>query len=189
MEKWVKIGEILKNSRESKQLTIDQVAQSIGIPAWKIRLIEEGQFDRVDAPFYVKHYIRSYSEFLEIDPEELLSEIEQPVSKQAEVKKVSGNGALISFLLIAMLIASVCFFAYSALKFFDVASSPEAQFVNNSGQTVYFNERPVEPGEIIELEIGNRYRVNGNKGICSIITLKKEWNIHVSDFEVILWER
>lgn len=188
MEKWVKIGEVLKQARESKQMNIDELAQKVGIPEWKIRLIEEGQFDRVDAPFYVKYYIKVCAEFLGLDPAELLNQFEpKPAEAQQKIRRSIINGNLISFLLLVIFAASAIFFVYSAWKFFSVLGSSKVQFVNQSDRPVYFNERPLAPGESTILQVGQRYRISGNSGVCSVISTGKEWKIRVENFEVIVW--
>ncbi|HEY8543009.1 MAG TPA: helix-turn-helix domain-containing protein [Pseudothermotoga sp.] len=190
MEKWVRIGEVLRQARESKQMSIDELAQKVGIPEWKIRLIEEGQFDRVDAPFYVKYYIKSCAEFLGLDPAQLLGQFEpKPIETQEKTKKIVVNGGLISLLLLVIFAASVIFFAYSAWKFFTVLRSPKVQLVNQSDHPVYFNERPLAPGERVDLQVGQRYRISGNVGVCSVLSTGKEWKIRVENFEVVVWEK
>ncbi len=188
MEKWVRIGEALRQARESKQMNINEVAQKIGIPEWKVRLIEEGEFDRVEAPFYVKYYIKSYAELLGLDPAELLGQFEpRPVDARQKDRKAVINGSLMSLLLLVIFVASALFFTYSIWNFFSILGSPMIQFVNQSDRPVYFNEMPLAPGESTALRIGQRYRVVGNTGVCSVLSAGKEWKIRVANFEVIVW--
>lgn len=190
MEKWIRIGEALKQARESKQMSINELAQQTGIPEWKIRLIEEGQFDRVDAPFYVKYYIKICAEFLGLNPAELLGQFEpKPVETQHKARKVTINGGLISLLLLVIFVASAIFFTYSAFKFFTVLRAPKIQLVNRSDKPVYFNERPLAPGEGVTLQVGQRYRISGNMGVCSVLSTGKEWKVRVENFEVVVWEK
>ncbi len=187
MEKWVKIGETLRQARESKEMSIEELAQNVQIPEWKIRLIEEGKFDRVDAPFYVKYYIRKCAEFLGLDPQELLGQFEaKPVESQKSRKAVV-NGSFTSFLLVVIFVASAVFFTYSAWKFFSVINTPKVQLVNKSDHPVYFNEMALASGESVVLQPGKRYRVIGNTGICSVVSAGKEWKIRVENFEVVVW--
>lgn len=184
----MRIGQTLRQARESKQMSIDEVAQKIGIPQWKIRLIEEGEFDRVEAPFYVKYYIKNYAEILGLDPAEVLGQFEsKPVEALKKDKKVVINGSLMSLLLLVIFAASVLFFTYSSWKFFSVLGSPKVQFVNRSDRSVYFNETPLAPGESTALRVGQRYRVVGNTGVCSVLSAGKEWKIRIENFEVIVW--
>ncbi len=188
MEKWLRIGEALKQARESKEMSISEVAQETGIPEWKIRLIEDGQFDRVDAPFYVRNYIKTYAEFLGLDPTELLGQYEQKTTEvETKTKRVVFNGSLITLLLLAIFVAASIFFVYSAWRFFAVLNSPKVQFVNQSGQAIYFNEMSLEPGESVVLQTGQRYRVAGNTGVCAVRSTGKEWKIRVENFEVVVW--
>jgi len=188
VEKWLRIGEALKQARESKQVSVSEVAQNTGIPEWKIRLIEDGQFDRVDAPFYVRNYIKTYAEFLGLDPSELLGQFEQKTSEvETKTRRVLINGSLMTLLLLVIFVAASVFFMYSAWRFFTVLGTPKVQFMNQSDRPIYFNEMSLGPGESVVLQTGQRYRVAGNTGVCAVRSTGKEWKIRVENFEVVVW--
>ncbi|AEH52047.1 helix-turn-helix domain-containing protein [Pseudothermotoga thermarum] len=189
MEKWKTIGEKLKNAREEKDLSVEQVAEALKIPAWKIRMIEEGAFDRVDAPFYVKQYIKEYATLVGLKPEEIL-EVYEP--KKVEPKPTSKsflNGDLGKFLLVGLFAASLIFFVYSGYNFFKTLKNMNIKFINLSNDVVYFEGLALNPNETVLLQVGKRYKVTNNKGVCAIRTMSKEWRILAENFEVIVWEK
>lgn len=190
-EKWVAIGETLRKAREALGLTLEQLSEKTNIPVWKLRLIEEGQFDRVDAPFYVKHYVRLCAEQLGLDASQLIG-VEDISKEQAQVKSKRSSYVLSGNLNLVMLI--MCFFAaalffYSLVRFFNVLGQPAAKLVNTGSQTILLDGEPVKPGESILLKVGNRYGVKDNKDGCTIVSTNKQWLIKVENFEVVLWEK
>lgn len=68
-----KIGELLRERRESHRLSIDRVAQLTHIKSEYIRLIEENRFEALPPAVYVKGYIRSLGEIFGVEVEPLLA--------------------------------------------------------------------------------------------------------------------
>ncbi len=186
MEKWTIIGEKLKTTREEKGLTINQVAEKLGIPSWKIRTIEEGAFDRVDAPFYVKQYIRAYAALLELNPDELLEGYEQTKTEEKR-KKTLLNGDFFRITLLLILAAVSMFFIYSSYNFFKTLGSLDLKLINLSNDVVYFDGLPLNPNESVILQVGKKYQITNNKGVCAVVTRSKEWRILAENFEVVVW--
>lgn len=80
------ILEDLKNIREEKEYSIEEIAEKINIKASYIKAIEEGDISRLPGGVYNKAYIKSYSEFLGKKIPELNNNIN--ISKAAESTKV-----------------------------------------------------------------------------------------------------
>ncbi|HSK46656.1 MAG TPA: RodZ domain-containing protein [Coriobacteriia bacterium] len=68
-----KLGDTLRERRVALGLTIEQVQEGTRIRGKLIDAIEEGQYDRLPNPGYVRGYISSYARFLELDPVPLLN--------------------------------------------------------------------------------------------------------------------
>ncbi|MBN1498753.1 MAG: DUF4115 domain-containing protein [Spirochaetes bacterium] len=66
------IGDRLKAIRESKKMTIKEVAKETNIAHNYIEALENEEFERFPGETYVVGFIRSYSEYLKIDPEEIV---------------------------------------------------------------------------------------------------------------------
>lgn len=68
------IGLYLKNLREERKIPIAQAAQALKTKIETIQAIEANEFEKIAAPTYVKGYLRSYANFLDIDSESILME-------------------------------------------------------------------------------------------------------------------
>ncbi len=70
-------GDILKNRRRERQLSLDDVARQTRMRASFLEALEEGRFEEFPAETYVKGFLRNYSEFLGLDSEALLDLYQQ----------------------------------------------------------------------------------------------------------------
>jgi cytoskeletal protein RodZ len=69
------VGEILRTTRESRKLTIEQVNRDTKISVQTIRAIEEDDFGAFPSETYVKGFVRTYAEYLGLDGNKLWSMI------------------------------------------------------------------------------------------------------------------
>lgn len=69
------IGETLRSNRERRGITVEQVAQDTRISLRFIEALEDEQFDELPAPVYVRGFLRSYANYLKIDPQPLLDQL------------------------------------------------------------------------------------------------------------------
>ncbi len=69
------VGEVLRSRREALGLAPEQVHAQLRIPVRYLRAIEEDRFDLFDSPQYAKGFVRSYAQFLGLDPEPLVAEV------------------------------------------------------------------------------------------------------------------
>jgi cytoskeletal protein RodZ len=80
----IELGNILRNARIEKGLTIEDVQDSTKILKRYLVAIEEGNYDMLPESFYVRAFIRSYAEAVGLDPNEIIklygSSIPQPSS-------------------------------------------------------------------------------------------------------------
>jgi cytoskeletal protein RodZ len=72
------LGEILRQAREDKGLSLAQVEEEIKIRSTYLQALEESDFERLPAPVYVKGFLRNYASFLGLDAEEMLALYEEP---------------------------------------------------------------------------------------------------------------
>lgn len=73
----IEIGSILKEARTRKALSLDDVYSKIKIHPTMLQCLEEGRFKDLPSPFFVKHFLKTYSEFLELKTEDLLRKLEK----------------------------------------------------------------------------------------------------------------
>jgi cytoskeletal protein RodZ len=90
------LGEILREAREAKGLTLSEVQDKTRISTKFITAMENGQYNLLPTPVHVRGYLRNYARFLDLDPSPLLERYE--VSKNHKGKKkpaaISYNGDL-----------------------------------------------------------------------------------------------
>jgi cytoskeletal protein RodZ len=68
------IGTILREARHRRNLDIAQCEEATRIRARYLQALEEGHLDLIPAPVYVRSFLRTYAEFLEVDAERLLED-------------------------------------------------------------------------------------------------------------------
>jgi cytoskeletal protein RodZ len=71
------IGHILKKTRESRALTIDQVNKKTRIHTEVLVALEEGRCDQMLSYTYAKSFLKKYCDFLGLNPAEILTEYPQ----------------------------------------------------------------------------------------------------------------
>ena len=64
----VTVGQLLKEARSAKGLTIEAAAVSSKVPLSVVRLMEEEQFHLLPDPLYVLRFLLEYSVALGLDP-------------------------------------------------------------------------------------------------------------------------
>jgi cytoskeletal protein RodZ len=98
------VAEQLRQAREARHLTVQQVADSTKIRADHLRALEKGDFDVFSAPVYIRGFVRTYSTLLKMDVPQVMAALEQELrqtTKFAEPPALSGPpaGVLDTFML------------------------------------------------------------------------------------------
>lgn len=78
-EKQQTIAEELSTARQARGSDLEEVQQQTGISFSVLQSIEAGQFDVVE-PVFVRLALKAYAEFLDLDPEPLLTRFDQQQS-------------------------------------------------------------------------------------------------------------
>jgi cytoskeletal protein RodZ len=63
-----KVGEVLRQQRESRSLSLEDVRSALGIPLHYLQAMEGGKSRLVADEFYLIPFLRRYAEFLDLDP-------------------------------------------------------------------------------------------------------------------------
>jgi cytoskeletal protein RodZ len=66
------IGSTLKEARTKKSVSYEDVHSKIKIHPRVLQLLEEEKFDKLPSPLFVKSFLKSYADFLEVNGEELV---------------------------------------------------------------------------------------------------------------------
>ncbi len=76
------IGSQLKKAREKKQVSISEAYQHTRILPEILSALEEDNFTRISNPIYLKSFLRKYSFYLGLDPENILKEYNSLKAKE-----------------------------------------------------------------------------------------------------------
>ena len=71
------IGEKLKEARESIGISIEEAATDLKLRPTQIENIEEGNKESFKDVFYLKMFIKNYSKYLGLDPDEMVEEFNE----------------------------------------------------------------------------------------------------------------
>ncbi|HUV35442.1 MAG TPA: RodZ domain-containing protein [Patescibacteria group bacterium] len=70
------VGEILLSAREKADISLDDASQETKIPRAMLEYLETDNFEAIPAKVYVKGFLRSYAELLDLDVTHVLSKYE-----------------------------------------------------------------------------------------------------------------
>lgn len=164
------LGAILKQHRESQNVSINQVANQLHLDNRVITAIENDDHDGLPDPIYVRGYIRSYCKFLKLDTEEMLQlykenvhrddpeiipEIKYPTQSSSSDKPVKAFTYLISLGLVLLVIT---WWQSNFIVSNPATSQPDTTGSTTSEQNVT-DIQPVEPLE--EIDLGEYLPVSG----------------------------
>ncbi len=86
------VGQILRETRESKGLTVAQAVEGTRSKSQVIQQLEQDDFSRFPAPIYTRGFIKLYAEFLGLDASELISLYQ---ARNAEADKLHRPGSVL----------------------------------------------------------------------------------------------
>ena len=66
-------GKLLKENRESQQLSISEVAMSTKINSAMLKAIEEGQLEKLPAKTFLRGFVQAYASYLKLDVDEVMN--------------------------------------------------------------------------------------------------------------------
>lgn len=70
------LGNILRDAREMKGLTVAEVQERTRISAHYLEAMEQGEYNLLPTPVHARGFLRNYARFLDLDPEPLLERYE-----------------------------------------------------------------------------------------------------------------
>ena len=75
------VAQQLRQAREAKNLTVEQVVEITKIRTDHLRALEEGNFDVFSAPVYIRGFVRSYSTLLKLDVPQMMAALETELAQ------------------------------------------------------------------------------------------------------------
>jgi cytoskeletal protein RodZ len=94
MTKYEEIGKILKDKRENKKLTIEEISDKIKIRKQYISSLEDGDISQIPGEAYITGYIKIYSSCLGVDDkisEILLRNEDAPSKNRIKFKEINNS--------------------------------------------------------------------------------------------------
>src|SRR5689334_11424557 len=70
------VAEQLRQAREARHLTVEQVAEITKIRTDHLRALEEGNFNVFSAPVYIRGFVRTLATLLKLDVPQVMSKLE-----------------------------------------------------------------------------------------------------------------
>src|SRR5512136_2299211 len=75
------IAQQLRQAREAKNLTVEQVVEITKIRTDHLRALEEGNFDVFSAPVYIRGFVRTYATLLKLDVPQVMATLDAELSQ------------------------------------------------------------------------------------------------------------
>lgn len=82
------VGQVLKEEREKKFYTLEEVEKSTKIRKELLEALEKGDYKKLPPPTFVQGFIKSYGKFLHLDSEKLLAIFRREFSDQKNPPRV-----------------------------------------------------------------------------------------------------
>jgi cytoskeleton protein RodZ len=71
------VGELLKSTRESKKLTLNDVHQDTKMTIPVLRALEQDDFSPFESEIYLKGFLKTYAKYLGIDPDAAVKKLDE----------------------------------------------------------------------------------------------------------------
>ena len=147
-------GELLKEKRLAKELSIEAVAEKIKIKPEYLSALEESNFSLLPSATFAKGFLRNYARFLHINPETLLAMFRRDfvenekgeIMPRGLVEPVAGRGKIIPVNLILGVLTVVAFLAFLGFELFQWWSLPRLVVLSPEEGAVY-GEKVTVKGE------------------------------------------
>jgi cytoskeleton protein RodZ len=81
-------GAALAAAREALNLSVAEVARQLKLSVSQIEALEEGAYQKLPGPVFVRGFIRNYARLLRLDPEEMLRSVEPSLPPQPAGEEV-----------------------------------------------------------------------------------------------------
>ena len=100
------VAEQLRQAREAKKLTVEQVVEITKIRTDHLRALEAGNFDVFSAPVYIRGFVRTYSNLLKLDVPQVMSALDVELAQTTKFAEppplVEHPGGVLDFLMLQL---------------------------------------------------------------------------------------
>jgi len=105
-----KVGEVLRQQRESRSMSLEDVRGALGIPLHYLQAMEGTKSRLVADQFYLIPFLRRYADFLELDPASTVGQFLGEAAREegrATVPKMEIGGSSRWLLIVLLAIAVI----------------------------------------------------------------------------------
>lgn len=81
------IGSILRQQRESRKLNLEEIAEELKIRPQYLEALENDQFEVLPGKLYQRSFLKTYAQFLDLDPVHILKMFDQYEKSQRSFRK------------------------------------------------------------------------------------------------------
>lgn len=167
------LGEKIRNIRSNKRASLADVSRNTRIQIEYLEYLEQGVYDKLPADVYVRGFLKSFAEYLNVDEQDLIKSFKKEKSIQRNIKgdedkdnipkkinlsNFSINPKIISLVLIILLFAGMSFYLYKKLDNF--VSTPELIILNPDANATVYDSQVVVNGRTDE---GNEVFINNHQ--------------------------
>lgn len=188
------IGEILKRARAEKKLTFEEIEAHLRIRKKFLMALEENSWDKLPSLPYIKGFLKNYSSFLGLKPDEMLA-IFRRQFRQQERQGLLPEGVTeplnqsffrytpktISILIIVFFI--LFFSGYLFYQYRNITSPPPLDVISPKEGQIFSSERIAVTGitnsDAVVLINNQKIAVNDNGRFSTTLTLSPGTNIVV----------
>ncbi|MBI2324338.1 MAG: helix-turn-helix domain-containing protein [Chloroflexi bacterium] len=141
-----RLGEILRQQRERKGITLEQAAEDTRIREKFISALESGDHQALPGAVYTKGFLRNYADYLDLDSTDLVAlytaervATPEPPRRFEPMRPVMRSGVFISpaiLVPVVVLAAVVLFVGYLSYQFASFATPPRIEVLEPAGDTI-----------------------------------------------------
>ncbi|WP_044893702.1 helix-turn-helix domain-containing protein [Bacillus alveayuensis] len=173
------LGKRLKEAREAKQISLDELQEMTKIQKRYLIGIEEGNYEIMPGTFYVRAFIKQYAEAVGLDSEQLFEEhkheipssqhedLPEQLSRVKSRQRLSSKTAklidMLPKLLTTILIIAVAVAVWVIIQKSDINKTSEKNVSNNTTEVEQSKNSPLEEVKNKEENQENKADTNENK--------------------------
>lgn len=193
--KFLTIGEKLKEAREVKGLTLQDVQENIKIRKRYLEALENNNFDLIPGEAYIKAFIKGYAGFLELDHlqlfeqyQELKDDEEKKKEEILEEKNKSiniHNKTIISSIIVIVILVVLAFLIYNIFLLNDSRNNIGFVSENDSVQAIsddlnHEDDFENNNSQLNDNSLDNLYGETGDKQNDSELILENKEKIDIN---------
>ena len=85
------LGDLLRETREQKNLSLEDVEQGTNIRKLYIKAIEDGNYEKLPGEVFLKGFIKTYGKFLGLNSQELIEQYKNEKNAPASTEEVAST--------------------------------------------------------------------------------------------------